>query len=94
MWYYAGNVDKYSILVYSIYMETEKRFNRMIGQLKGIQKMIVEKRNVTDVLQQISAVKKALDGLSKELVIENLDSYIFKSDTEKMKQIVERVINL
>ncbi|MEI6533282.1 MAG: metal-sensitive transcriptional regulator [Candidatus Roizmanbacteria bacterium] len=75
-------------------METEKRFNRMIGQLKGIQKMIVEKRNVTDVLQQISAVKKALDGLSKELVIENLDSYIFKSDTEKMKQIVERVINL
>ena len=75
-------------------METEKRFNRMIGQLKGIQKMIVEKRNVTDVLQQISAVKKALDGLSKELVIQNLDSYISKSDTEKMKQIVERVINL
>jgi len=42
-------------------MELSQRIARVIGQLKGIQKMVEEKRDCTDVLQQVSAVKKAYD---------------------------------
>ncbi len=41
-----------------------QRINRIIGQLKGIQRMLDERRDCQEVLQQISAVKKAIDGLS------------------------------
>lgn len=46
----------------------EKRINRIIGQLQGIGKMIDTERDVIEILHQISAVKKAVDGLSKDLV--------------------------
>jgi len=52
--------------------DTKKRVNRIIGQLRGIEKMLGSKRDCSDVLQQISAVKKAIDGLSKEIVISDI----------------------
>lgn len=75
-------------------VDIEKRINRVIGQLKGIQKMVVEERGCIDVLQQISAVKKAIDGLSKELVISSICQYVPKEDTEKVEKMVERAISL
>ncbi|NTU46036.1 metal-sensitive transcriptional regulator [Candidatus Roizmanbacteria bacterium] len=75
-------------------MELTTRINRIIGQLKGIVKMVDEKRDCTEVLQQISAVKKAIDGLSKEIVISDICQYIPKEDTEKVKAMIERAIKL
>ena len=37
--------------------DISNRINRLIGQLKGIEKMLNNKRECSDVLQQISAVK-------------------------------------
>ena len=74
--------------------DTKKRINRIIGQLKGIEKMIGNKRECSDVLQQISAAKKAIDGLSKEMVISNICHLIPNSDTRKIEQMIERAINL
>ncbi len=75
-------------------IELTKRINRLIGQLKGIQKMAEEDRECSDILQQISAIKKAIDGLSKEMVIRNISKYIPAEQTKKIEQMVERAINL
>ncbi|MCR4313438.1 MAG: metal-sensitive transcriptional regulator [Candidatus Roizmanbacteria bacterium] len=74
--------------------DTKKRVNRIIGQLRGIEKMLGEKRDCSDVLQQISAVKKAIDGLSKEIVISDICKLIPNEDSAKIGRMVERAINL
>ena len=63
----------------------------MIGQLKGIQKMIVEKRNVTDVLQQISAVKKALDEFQPDFLV---NAHIHEASGMEEQFGKTRVINV
>ncbi|KKQ01661.1 MAG: Regulator protein FrmR [Candidatus Roizmanbacteria bacterium GW2011_GWA2_36_23] len=66
----------------------------MIGQLKGIERMVEKNRDCSDILQQVSAVKKAIDGLSKELVINGICKYIPKEEVQKVERMVERAINL
>ena len=75
-------------------MDLTQRINRIIGQLKGIQKMAQSKRNVSDILQQVSAVKKAIDSLSKEIVINDLARYMPEKNSKKLMQMIERAINL
>jgi DNA-binding FrmR family transcriptional regulator len=75
-------------------IELGKRINRLIGQLKGIQKMAEDQRECSEILQQISAIKKAIDGLSKEMVIGNICKYVPADQSKKVEQMVERAINL
>ena len=70
------------------------RMNRIIGQLKGVVKMAEEKRNCSDILQQISAVKKAIDGLSKEIVLSDICRYVPKKETKKVQEMLERAISM
>lgn len=70
------------------------RINRLIGQLKGIERMAREERDCGEILQQINAVKKAIDGLSKEIVISDICRIIPQDKTDKVKKMVERAINL
>jgi len=74
--------------------DTKKRVNRIIGQLRGIEKMLNNKRECSDVLQQVSAVKKAIDGLSKEIVISDICRIIPEQDSRKIERMVEGAINL
>lgn len=74
--------------------DVSKRINRLVGQLKGIEKMLVEKRECHEVLQQITAVKKAIDGLSKEIVISDICRIIPAQDSKKVEKMLERAINL
>jgi DNA-binding FrmR family transcriptional regulator len=74
--------------------ELTKRVNRIIGQLKGIQKMAQEDRECIDILQQISAVKKAIDGLSRELVVLNISKFVQEENVKKVEQLVDRAISL
>jgi len=46
------------------------RANRIEGQIRGIKRMIEEENSCDDVLNQISSVKAALDGMAK-LILEN-----------------------
>ena len=48
----------------------EARINRIEGQIRGIGKMLVNKIGCDDVLNQISSVKSALNGVSK-LILES-----------------------
>ncbi len=43
--------------------EALKRLARATGQVQGLTRMVEDGRHCTDVLQQIAAVQKALDGV-------------------------------
>lgn len=66
----------------------------MIGQLKGIEKMIDQGRDCSDILQQITAIKRAIDGLSKEVVVSDVCKYIAKEDSKRIEKVIERAINI
>ena len=74
--------------------QISNRINRIIGQLHGIEKMTANSRDCNDILQQISAIKKAIDGLSKEIVVSDLCRFMPKTKSKQVAQMVERVINL
>jgi CsoR family transcriptional regulator, copper-sensing transcriptional repressor len=72
----------------------DQRISRLIGQLKGIQKMVKEKRECPAILQQISAIKKAIDGLSKEIIVLYIREDIPAEKRKKLEEMVEREISL
>jgi len=49
-----------------------KRLNRIEGQVRGINRMLVEDRYCIDVLTQISAVQSALDAFALRLLEHHL----------------------
>jgi DNA-binding FrmR family transcriptional regulator len=49
---------------------------RIAGQIAGIQRMLDEGRYCVDVLNQISAVRSALDALGVELLASHLESCV------------------
>lgn len=71
-----------------------QRINRIVGQLKGIQRMIDGGRDCSEILQQISAVKKAIDGLSKELVIYDVGKNMSDVERKKIEKVVDRVLSM
>ena len=75
-------------------MNINPRINRIIGQLRGIEKMNNKDRSCSEILQQISAVKKAIDGLSCEIVISDICRIIPKDKKAKVEQMIERAIKL
>lgn len=52
------------------------RVNRIAGQVAGIQRMVEEGRYCVDVLNQIAAVRSALDALGIELLTGHLESCV------------------
>lgn len=74
--------------------DVKMRINRIVGQLHGIEKMVDGKRDCSEILQQMSAVKKAIDGLSKEIVVSNICEFLPQENISKVGQMIERAINL
>lgn len=66
----------------------------MSGQLRGIQKMVEDKRDPVEILQQISAVKKAINGLTTEIILLYLSENISPIKQKEVLQIVKRAIDL
>ena len=56
--------------------------------------MADQKRDCSEILQQVSAVKKAIDSLSKEIVISDICKLLPKERSEKLEKMMERMINL
>ena len=56
--------------------DSGKRLARIAGQVSGIQKMIGEDRTCSEILQQVVAVRSALDQLGIVLLTEHLQTCI------------------
>jgi len=52
------------------------RVKRISGQVGGIQRMLEEKRYCVDILNQIAAVRSALDALGIELLTRHLETCV------------------
>jgi CsoR family transcriptional regulator, copper-sensing transcriptional repressor len=78
------------------------RVKRIAGQIAGVQRMIEQERYCVDVLNQISAVRSALDALGVELLTNHLKTCVLgdKSNAHptaqpmKPEALVEEVHNL
>jgi CsoR family transcriptional regulator, copper-sensing transcriptional repressor len=55
------------------------RVKRIGGQITGVQRMIEEDRYCVDVLNQIAAVRSALDALGVELLTNHLETCVLGS---------------
>lgn len=75
-------------------MDIKKRINRLIGQIRGIERMVGQNRDSSEILQQISAVKKAIDGLCKEILVTEISQYVPPKDAKKVSQIVELAVHV
>lgn len=52
------------------------RVKKIAGQVAGIERMLEEKRYCVDILNQISAVRSALDALGVELLTRHLENCV------------------
>jgi len=67
---------------------------RIEGQVRGIQRMVEEKRYCVDILTQLSAVNSAIGSVQNTILERHLDTCVTKafageSKTEKKKKIDE-----
>ena len=56
--------------------QLKNRLNRMVGQLNGIGRMLDENRYCGDILIQISAVEKALQGFGYTVLQSHMESCV------------------
>ncbi len=67
--------------------EISKRLARIEGHVRGIQRMVDEDKGYPDIVQQISAVRAALDGVVEVMVQDLVEHYVSQSRDEKGKKI-------
>lgn len=72
--------------------KVNNQINRIKGQVDGIKKMIEERRDSLEIVQQISAVRASLSTLAKELLKEESKTCLEKQSTEgKIKKFEELI---
>jgi Uncharacterized protein conserved in bacteria len=63
-----------------------KRLRRIEGQTRGLQKMVEEDRWCPDILQQIAAVRAALDKVALGLANGHVQHCMARSDDPKRRE--------
>ena len=67
------------------------RINRIGGQVNGIKKMIDEDRYCVDILNQIAAVRSALDQLGVNMLTGHLESCVLSQDACRHGDLLDEV---
>lgn len=71
------------------------RLNRIEGQVRGIRRMVQEKRLCVEILQQLAAAEAALNRISLAIFRYHVDNCVVdgvsKGDSERQKQLDELV---
>ncbi len=75
-------------------LRIKARINRIIGQLKGIERMVSEGRDCEEVLLQISAIKKAIDGLTKEILTSSICRVVPEKERGNIEKVISRAVDL
>lgn len=68
------------------------RLNRIEGQVKGVKKMVEEDIYCDDVLNQISSIKSALNGLSKALLERHLNTCVVQKIKNDDLEVLEELL--
>ncbi len=73
------------------------RLRRVEGQLRGIQRMIVEDAPCTDILLQLTAARKAMQSACIEILKSYLHQCIYetkKTDIDTMAKLMDGLIDI
>ena len=70
--------------------EVDKRLARIEGHVKGIRKMVAEEKTYPEIVQQITAVRAALDG-AMEVIVQDLVEGISKAPQGKKRQVTREL---
>lgn len=73
-----------------------RRLNKIEGQVKGIQKMVEQRKYCIDIINQITAVRRALEGVSLGIMQRHIESCVteaIKRDKpqEKIEELMETI---
>jgi DNA-binding FrmR family transcriptional regulator len=71
-----------------------RRLSRIEGQVRGLRRMVDEEAYCIDLLTQISAVERALDGVALKLLADHTDHCVREAVTEGGSQANEKVDEL
>ncbi len=68
-----------------------KRLRRIEGQVRGLQRMVEEDKYCIDILTQVSAVTRALQSFSLELLEEHLGGCVLEAASKGGPEAQEKV---
>ena len=68
-----------------------KRLRRIEGQVRGLQRMVEEDKYCIDVLTQVSAVTRALQSFSLELLEEHMAGCVVEAAAKGGREADEKV---
>lgn len=70
-----------------------RHLRRIEGQIKGLQKMVTSERQCDDILTQIQAVKAALDRVSLDLTLSNIERCMADMPQEEAHREISKIIH-
>lgn len=72
------------------------RLKRTEGQLRGVQKMLEEGKECSDVVTQLSAVRSSVDRIMGVIVAENLKQCLENpsANIEEQEEMIQKAIQL
>jgi CsoR family transcriptional regulator, copper-sensing transcriptional repressor len=72
------------------------RLKRIEGQTRGVQTMLAEERDCREIIQQLSAIRSALQSATAEMMREYAGDCLFNvpQEAEKRQELVKDLINL
>jgi len=71
--------------------EIEKRLARIEGHVRGIRKMCEDGRSYSEISQQISAVRSALESVTQVIVDDLVEATISKTERRDVRASVEEL---
>lgn len=69
----------------------QSRLNRIIGQIGGIKKMLDDDRYCDDILIQLSAVNRAVESISYQILQEHFKTCVVEEISNGNTQIVDEL---
>ncbi len=72
----------------------KNRLNRMVGQLNGIGRMLDENRYCGDILIQIAAIEKALQGFGYAILQEHMHTCMAEDIAQGRSETIDEVVEL
>jgi DNA-binding FrmR family transcriptional regulator len=70
------------------------RLKRIEGQLRGIQKMVEERRGCEPVLTQILSARTALDGVAAQVVTTYVEECLAGAPADEAQRRITRAVKL
>ena len=67
------------------------RMSRAIGHMNAVKKMIEDRRDCSDVLIQLSAIKSEITGVSKVILKDHIDHCIVDAVKENDEDAIEQL---